>query len=110
MFTILRPVIVTLIAAVIGLVIGTYAGSAFGYVIAWITGRDPAELKDMLIWCMIGGMLVVSTGAIWMSVALLKTVRWVRIAAAALFCLAVLGSAGIVTLAYIEAPRYGSRS
>lgn len=109
MLAILRPVIITLVAAAVGLVVGIYAGSAFGYVIARISGRDPAELKDMLIWCLIGGMLVVSTGAIWLSVFLLKVPRVIKIAAGGLFCLAVLGSASIVTLAYIEAPRYGSR-
>lgn len=111
MLALLRSVIITLAAAAFAFVIGAYAGSAFGYLIAGVSGRDPAELKDILIWCMIGGTLVFSTGAIWLSVYLLKAVRWIKIVAGVLFCIATLGSASIVTLAYIEAPRYGkSRS
>lgn len=109
MLVLLRSIVITLVAAAVSLAIGGYCGSAFGYGLSWVSGRDPAELKDVLIWCMIGGSAVFATGAVWASTHFLSAARWIRFAAGALFCLAVLASAGIVTAAYIEAPRYGPR-
>ena len=57
MLFVLRVAICAIIAGILAGVIGAYCGSAFSYAIAWASGRDPAELKDMLIWCFIGTSL-----------------------------------------------------
>lgn len=106
---ILRSVLLTLIIAALAFFIGAHLGGALGHGIAVITGRDPAELKDMMIWCMIGTAFSSGAGAIWAMILVLKANRWIKIAAGTLFCLVALGSIGITTLAYIEAPRYGTR-
>ena len=109
MLAVLRSIVPTLIAAVIALVVGAHLGGALGHGIAVITRRDPAELKDMMIWCMIGTTLVTTAGTILAMMFVVKANRWIKIAAGVLFCLVTLGSVGITTLAYIEAPRYGAR-
>lgn len=108
MFAVLRSLVLTAAAAALAFIIGAYLGSAVGHGIAVLTGRDPAELKDMMIWCMIGTTLVCTSGAILAMMFVLKAHRGFKIAAGALFCLVTLASAGITTLAYIEAPRYGT--
>ena len=105
-----RVAICTIIAGILAGIIGSYCGSAFGYAIASASGRDPAELKDMLIWCFIGTPLVFMTGAVWVTLQYFKVNRSVKLVAAVIFGLAALRSASIITIAYIEAPRYGPRS
>jgi hypothetical protein len=109
MLAILRSVVFTVIAAIFALVIGAHLGGALGHGIAVITGRDPAELKDMMIWCMIGATFSSGAGAIWAMMFVLKAHRGFKIAAGVLFCLVALASISITALTYIEAPRYGAR-
>jgi hypothetical protein len=105
MLFVLRVTIYAIIAGVLAGIIGLYCGSALGYAIAWATGREPAELKDMLIWCFIGTSLVFATGAVWATLQLFKVNRWVKLVAAIIVCLTTLGAVSIATIAYIEATR-----
>lgn len=109
MLAIIRALVLTVIAAAVALVVGANLGAALGHGIAVITKRDPAELKDMMIWCMIGTTLVTTSGTIWAMTIVLKASRLIKIAAGALFCLLTLASISITTIAYIEAPRYASQ-
>jgi hypothetical protein len=53
-------------AALAGGVLGLYGGAALAHAIATWTDRDPAELKDMLIWSSVGGGLVGLIAGVWL--------------------------------------------
>jgi hypothetical protein len=50
----------------IGGAAGLYGGAALGYAIAAWTDREPAELKDMLIWSTVGGGLIGLLAGVWL--------------------------------------------
>jgi len=53
-------------AAIVGGWLGLYGGSALGYAIAAWTDREPAELKEMLIWSTFGGGLIGLLAGVWL--------------------------------------------
>jgi hypothetical protein len=51
---------------------GSFAGDTLGYAIASWTGREPAELKDMLIWSAVMGWPVGALAGLWLALMALQ--------------------------------------
>lgn len=87
-------------AAVAGGFAGMQIGEAIGYAVARLTDRDIAELKDMLIWCLIAGMATGATAGAWVTLALARTPRWIQRSALLLLSVIGLGGTAITVAAY----------
>jgi len=87
-------------AAVAGGFAGMQLGQALSYGIARLTDRDIAELKDMMIWCLIAGMATGAIAGLWIVLVLARTPRWLQRSALALLALAAGGGAAITIAAY----------
>lgn len=98
-------VIAVLLTSGLGAV-GLLSGNALGYGIAWLTGRDPAELKDMLIWCFITTPIVFAAAGFLLAVRLITERLWARRTAIFLFIIVAVCSVAIIALTYLDAPRH----
>ncbi len=92
--------LLALVAAAAGGFGGMQLGQALSYAIAWLTDRDIAELKDMLIWSIIAGMAIGAAAGFWITVALAPIQRWVQHSALAVLVISVLGGTAIMVAAY----------
>jgi hypothetical protein len=92
------------VAAIPGAWIGIAATNALVYAIAALTDRDIAELKDMLIWSMITGLLAGGLAAIWLVLWLTSAGKWAQRVALIPLCIAALGG-GAITVAAFDWPK-----
>lgn len=79
---------------------GMQLGEALSYVVARLTDRDIAELKDMLIWSLIAGMATGAAAGSWIVLALARTRRWIQRGALVVLAVAALGGTAITVAAY----------
>lgn len=98
-----RTIVILLLALVVaaaGGFGGMQLGQALSYAIAWLTDRDIAELKDMLIASAIAGVAIGAAAGFWIIVALAPIQRWVRHSALALLVISALGGTALMVTAY----------
>jgi hypothetical protein len=98
-----RAIVIALlafVAAAAGGFGGVQLGQALSYAIAWLTDRDIAELKDMLIWSIIAGMAIGAAAGVCIVVVFAPTPRWVRRGALALFAILAMGGTAIMVAGY----------
>jgi hypothetical protein len=96
------PIRITL--ALFALIVGGFFGQMFGemlgYAIARLAGRDAADLKDMLIWCIISGMATGAAAGVWLILIATRSPVYARRTAMVAVCgLAAIGTT-MITLAY----------
>lgn len=89
-----------LAATIAGGWLGLHLGERFGYGVAWLTDRDIAELKDMLIWCILSGAIVCAVAGVWLALRLTRSRAWAQRSALVALGVVTLGAAGIVLAAY----------
>jgi hypothetical protein len=97
---IITILVLAIAAALAGGFAGMQLGEALSYAVARLTDRDIAELKDMLVWSLIGGMVTGAAAGIWTVLALARTSRWLQRGALALLAVAGLGGTAITVAAY----------
>jgi hypothetical protein len=101
----LRAVFV-LVAAAAGIAGGTQLGEKFGAAISYVVERDPAELKDAIIWCIITAPFVCGTGAAWLAI-LISGSSWHRGAMWAFVLVGTL-SASMIYVSYEPLKAFGT--
>ncbi len=89
-----------LFAAAAGGFAGAQLGQSLSDAIAWLTDRDIAELKDMLIWSAISGSAIGATAGFWIVMVLTPTTRWIRRIALVAFGSCGLGGTAMMIAAY----------
>jgi hypothetical protein len=92
--------VLAIAAAVAGGWAGGVVGAALVYTIAALTDRDIAELKDMLIWGSITGILVCAFAAIWLVMWLTGAGKWAKRAALVSLCFFVLAGGALMTASF----------
>lgn len=86
--------------------VGLLCGEMIGYGIAGITRRDPAELKDMLIWCFITAPPLFAATGFWLTIRMLTERIWLKRLALTVFLIVAFCSTTMIVLTYLDAPRY----
>ena len=88
------------VAALIGGIAGMYAGAALGHFVARVVGRDPAELKDMLVMGLLFGILLGGAAGVWLALVLTRAHIAARRVALVVLALTALCQAGMMYSAY----------
>jgi hypothetical protein len=89
-----------LFALIVGGFFGQALGEFLGYAIARFADRDAADLKDMLIWCVISGMATGAAAGVWLVLVASRSQVYARRAAMIIVCgLAAVGAA-LIALTY----------
>lgn len=100
-------VVLVAASAAAGGALGLGYGDRVGYALAALVDRDPAELKDTLIWGIIGSGATLAAAGAWLSLWVSGAgVRWRRGALAAVVAVALF-SAGLMAAAYDWPKREG---
>lgn len=87
-------------AAAAGGALGLSYGDRLGYALAALVDRDPAELKDTLIWGIIGSSATLAAAGAWLALWVSGAgVRWRR-GALVVVAVVALVSAGLMAAAY----------
>jgi hypothetical protein len=92
--------VLALAAAAGGAWLGFRYGDALGYLLARLVDREPAELKDTLIWGIITSAAVLALAGAWLMLTLTGAARRARFATLAALGVATLGGAGMMAAAY----------
>jgi apolipoprotein N-acyltransferase len=87
-------------AAAGGAWLGFRYGDAVGYALADLVDRDPAELKDTLIWGTITSAAFLALAGAWLALTLTRAARRARFATLIALAVATLGGAGMMAAAY----------
>ncbi|MBI5262734.1 MAG: hypothetical protein HY852_13060 [Bradyrhizobium sp.] len=91
-------------AVAAGAWLGQGAGELLVYGIAWLTDRDIAELKDMLIWGMITGLAVGALTGAWSALRLIGAGKLVQRGALVLLAVTACGG-GALMIAFFDWPK-----
>jgi hypothetical protein len=81
--------------------LGLHLGETFAYAIAARTDRDFAELKGMLIWCIILGAVVCAFAGVWLVLWLTRSRTWAQRSAFIALSVVTLGAAVIIFSTYL---------
>ncbi|MBI5262717.1 MAG: hypothetical protein HY852_12975 [Bradyrhizobium sp.] len=100
----LARLILFVAAVAAGAWLGQRAGEQLVYSIAWLTDRDIAELKDMLIWGAITGLFVGALTGAWSALLLMGAGKLVQRGALVLLAATAFGGGALMT-AYFDWPR-----
>lgn len=93
------PVLATAAAILAGW-LGLYLGQAFAYALSGWIDRDLADLKEVLVWCSLAGAVVSALAAIWLTLRLTRTRRWIERTALAATGLAAVGAVVVGVAGY----------
>src|SRR5215510_12413553 len=92
--------VLALAAAGGGAWLGFRYGDAPGYLLADLLDRDPAELKDTLIWGVITSAAFLALAGVWLALTLTRAARRARLASLIALAVVTLGGAGMMAAAY----------
>jgi hypothetical protein len=92
--------VLALAAAAGGAWLGFRYGDAPGYLLADLLDRDPAELKDTLIWGVITSAAFLALAGVWLALTLTRAARRTRFATLIALAVVTLGGAGMMAAAY----------
>jgi hypothetical protein len=91
---------IAIIAFFVGGLFGFWLGQPLGYALAEWVGRDPAEVKDMLIWCIIATPIVMSALWAWLALILTGAGRMAKRVTLIWLILVTIGAVGILFESY----------
>lgn len=80
--------------------VGFWVGEPLGYAVAALVGRDPAEVKDMLIWCFIATPIVMAALWAWLALVLTGAGRLPRTIALVWLIFVTIGAVGLTIVSY----------
>ena len=93
-------VVLVALAAFLGGWLGLHLGESFGYALARFADRDIAELKDVLIWCIVLGAAVCAVASVWFLLWVVSARIWARRSALAALAFVTVGAATVIWAAY----------
>lgn len=80
--------------------LGALFGQDAGYAVARLLRRDPAEVKDMLIWLFIASPFVMAALGVWLALLLTGAGRAARTVALTFFVVMTAGTVAMMTASY----------
>lgn len=98
--TVAGRILLVVAAAVAGGALGLSYGDLLGYALAAVVDRDPAELKDTLIWGIVGSGATLAAVGAWLALVVTRAGAPWRHGALALVAAVALASAGLMAAAY----------